>query len=106
RLDFASKAQQQAATLRKMILAMAKDIRVLVIKLADRLHNMQTIGALAEWKQQRTAQETLDIFAPLAHRLGMQEVKWQLEDLSFRVPHPKRYGEIEQMVAERAPAND
>jgi GTP diphosphokinase / guanosine-3',5'-bis(diphosphate) 3'-diphosphatase len=106
RLHFSTKEQQQAATFRKMILAMAKDLRVLVIKLADRLHNMQTIAPLSPWKQQRTAQETLDVYAPLAHRLGMQEVKWRLEDLSFAVLHPKRYGEIEQMVAERAPAND
>ena len=106
RLDFSTKEQQQAATLRKMIMAMAKDIRVLVIKLADRLHNLQTIDPPPEWKQQRTAQETLDIYAPLAHRLGMQEVKWRLEDLSFAVLHPKRCAEIEAMVAERAPANE
>ena len=99
RLQFDSKEAQQAATLRKMLVAMAKDIRVLLIKLADRLHNMRTIASLPEAKQQRIAQETLDIYAPLAHRLGIADVKWQLEDLAFDVLHPKRYAEIEQMVS-------
>jgi GTP pyrophosphokinase len=103
RLQFDSKEAQQAATMRKMLVAMAKDVRVLLIKLADRLHNMRTIASLPESKQQRIAQETLDIYAPLAHRLGIQDVKWQLEDLSFAVIHPKRYAEIEQMVASTAP---
>ena len=106
RLQFDTKEAQQAATLRKMLVAMAKDIRVLLIKLADRLHNMRTIAALPEGKQRRIAQETLDIYAPLAHRLGIQDVKWQLEDLSFAVLYPKRYAEIEQMVASRAPERD
>src|SRR6266516_4286575 len=106
RLQFASKAAQQAATLRKMLVAMAKDIRVLLIKLADRLHNMRTISSLPESKQQRIAQETLDIYAPLAHRLGIADVKWQLEDLAFDVLHPKRYAEIEQMVTLRAPERE
>ena len=92
--------------MRKMLVAMAKDARVLIIKLADRLHNMRTIAAMPDWKQKRTAQETIDIYAPLAHRLGMQEMKWQLEDLSFAVLHPKVYAEIEQMVATRAPERD
>src|SRR3954447_15261796 len=104
RIHFDSKEAQQAATMRKMLVAMAKDIRVLVIKLADRLHNMRTIASLPQAKQERIAQETLDIYAPLAHRLGIQDVKWQLEDLSFAVLHPKRYAEIEQMVASTAPA--
>lgn len=106
RLQFDSKEAQQAATLRKMLVAMAKDIRVLIIKLADRLHNMRTIGSMPEAKQRRIAQETLDIYAPLAHRLGIQDVKWQLEDLSFAVLHPQRYAEIEQMVAVRAPERE
>ncbi|MDQ3106745.1 MAG: bifunctional (p)ppGpp synthetase/guanosine-3',5'-bis(diphosphate) 3'-pyrophosphohydrolase [Actinomycetota bacterium] len=106
RISFETKEAQQAASMRKMLLAMANDPRVIYIKLADRLHNLRTIAAMAEHKQKRTAQETLDIYAPLAHRLGIQEVKWQLEDLSFSVMHPKRYAEIEQMVALRAPGRD
>ena len=103
RLQFDSKEAQQAATLRKMLVAMAKDIRVLLIKLADRLHNMRTIASLPEFKQRRIAQETLDIYAPLAHRLGIADVKWQLEDLAFAALHPDRYAEIEQMVAVQQP---
>src|SRR5271166_1515304 len=106
RLRFDSKEAQQAATMRKMLIAMARDWRVLVIKLADRLHNMRTISAMPVWKQHRTATETLDIYAPLAHRLGIQEIKWQLEDLAFQTLHPKRYAEIEQMVANRAPRRE
>jgi len=106
RVKFDSKEARQAANMRKMLVAMAKDLRVLVIKLADRLHNMRTVAALAEGKRQRIAQETLDIYAPLAHRLGIQDLKWQLEDLSFAVLHPKRYAEIEHMVATRAPERD
>jgi guanosine-3',5'-bis(diphosphate) 3'-pyrophosphohydrolase len=106
RLQFDSKEEQQSATLRKMLVAMAKDIRVLLIKLADRLHNMRTIASLPEAKQLRIAHETLDIYAPLAHRLGIADVKWQLEDLAFAVLHPKRYAEIEQMVATRSPERE
>jgi GTP pyrophosphokinase len=106
RLQFDSKEQQQAATIRKMLLAMASDWRVLLIKLADRLHNMRTLAVMPEWKQRRTAQETFDVYAPLAHRLGVQQVRWQLEDLAFATLHPKRYAEIEQMVAARAPQRD
>ncbi len=106
RVHFDSKEAQQAATMRKMLVAMAKDLRVLVIKLADRLHNMRTLAALPAWKQERTAQETLDIYAPLAHRLGMQEIKQQLEDLCFAALHPKRYAEIDHMVANRTPERD
>ncbi len=106
RLQFDSKEAQQAATIRKMLIAMASDWRVLLIKLADRLHNMQTLAVMPEWKQRRTAQETLDVYAPLAHRLGIEQVKWQLEDLAFATLHPKRYAEIEQMVATRAPQRE
>lgn len=106
RLSFDSKQAQQAATVRKMLIAMAKDTRVLIIKLADRLHNMRTLAVLPEWKQRRTAQETMDIYAPLAHRLGIQEIRWQLEDLAFAVLHPRRYAEIEQMVQMRTPERD
>ena len=106
RIHFESKEAQQAATLRKMLVAMAKDLRVLVIKLADRLHNMRTIAAIPAWKQERTAHETLDIYAPLAHRLGMGDVKQQLEDLCFASLHPKRYAEIDHMVATRAPERE
>ena len=106
RLQFDSKEAQQAATLRKMLVAMAKDIRVLLIKLADRLHNMRTIASLPEFKQRRIAQETLDIYAPLAHRLGIADVKWQLEDTAFAVLYPLRYAEIEQMVATQAPERE
>jgi GTP pyrophosphokinase len=106
RLRFDSKEAQQAATMRKMLVAMAKDLRVLIIKLADRLHNMRTIAAMPTWKQARSAQETLDIYAPLAHRLGMQDMKQQLEDLSFAALYPKRYAEIEQMVSTRSPERE
>ena len=106
RLQFDSKEQQQAATIRKMLVAMASDWRVLLIKLADRLHNMRTLAVMPEWKQRRTAQETFDVYAPLAHRLGVQQVRWQLEDLAFATLHPKRYAEIEQMVAVRAPQRE
>jgi guanosine-3',5'-bis(diphosphate) 3'-pyrophosphohydrolase len=106
RLQFSSKEAQHAATIRKMLVAMASDIRVLLIKLADRLHNMRTIGSLPIEKQRRIAQETIDVYAPLAHRLGIADVKWQLEDLAFEVLHPKRYAEIEQMVKSRAPERE
>ena len=106
RLQFDSKEEQQAATVRKLLVAVAQDIRVLIIKLADRLHNMRTLAVLPEWKQQRTAGETLHVFAPLAHRLGMEELKVQLEDLSFAALHPKWYAEIDHMVALRDPERD
>ncbi|MFV1990054.1 MAG: bifunctional (p)ppGpp synthetase/guanosine-3',5'-bis(diphosphate) 3'-pyrophosphohydrolase, partial [Acidimicrobiales bacterium] len=103
RITFNSKEAQQAATMRKMLVAMAKDLRVLIIKLSDRLHNMRTIAVMRPDKQVRIATETLDIYAPLAHRLGMQEVKMQLEDLAFAAKYPRRFAEIEQMVDSRAP---
>ena len=106
RLEFDSKEAQQAATIRKMFIAMAQDWRVLLIKLADRLHNMRTISVMPMQRQRSIAQETLDVYAPLAHRLGVQQVKWQLEDLSFATLHPKRYAEIEQMVAARQPERE
>jgi guanosine-3',5'-bis(diphosphate) 3'-pyrophosphohydrolase len=106
RVRFDSKEAQQAATMRKMLVAMAKDMRVLLIKLADRLHNMRTIAAMPTFKQQRAAQETLDIYAPLAHRLGMQHLKQELEDLAFASLYPKQYAEIEQMVSTRSPERD
>ncbi len=106
RLEFDSKEAQQAATIRKMFIAMAQDWRVLLIKLADRLHNMRTISVMPMARQRSIAQETLDVYAPLAHRLGVQQVKWQLEDLSFATLHPKRYAEIEQMVAARQPERE
>jgi guanosine-3',5'-bis(diphosphate) 3'-pyrophosphohydrolase len=93
-------------TIRKMIVAMSQDIRVLVIKLADRLHNMRTLHYLRPDKQSRIATETLEIFAPLAHRLGMNAIKWELEDLAFGTLHPKVYDEIVRLVAEAAPSRD
>ncbi|MBA3720359.1 MAG: bifunctional (p)ppGpp synthetase/guanosine-3',5'-bis(diphosphate) 3'-pyrophosphohydrolase, partial [Nocardioidaceae bacterium] len=96
----------QAETIRKMVVAMSKDIRVLVIKLADRLHNMRTLRHVKKESQARKARETLEIFAPLAHRLGMNTIKWELEDLAFSTLHPKVYDEIVRLVAERAPARD
>src|SRR3954452_2294726 len=106
RIRFDSKEEQQAATMRKMLVAMAKDLRVLIIKLADRLHNMRTLAAIPPEKQRRIAQETLDIYAPLAHRLGMQEVKQQLEDLAFAALYPKRFAELDHLVGEREPERE
>lgn len=96
----------QAETVRKMVIAMAKDPRVLVIKLADRLHNMRTMRYLKREKQEKKARETLEIYAPLAHRLGMNTIKWELEDLAFAILYPKMYDEIVRLVAERAPKRD
>ncbi len=96
----------QSETIRKMVVAMARDIRVLVIKLADRLHNMRTLRYLRQDKQERIARETLEIYAPLAHRLGMNTIKWELEDLAFATLHPKVYDEIVRLVAERAPSRE
>src|ERR1700754_2984533 len=96
----------EGETIRKMIIAMARDPRVLVIKVADRLHNMRTMRFLPPEKQARKARETLEVIAPLAHRLGMATVKWELEDLSFAILHPKKYEEIVRLVADRAPSRD
>jgi len=96
----------QAETVRKMVVAMSRDIRVLVIKLADRLHNMRTLHHLKPEKRERISRETLEIYAPLAHRLGMNTVKWELEDLAFATLNPKVYNEIVRLVADRAPSRD
>lgn len=96
----------EAETVRKMVIAMSRDIRVLVIKLCDRLHNARTWGFVSSDSATRKARETLDIYAPLAHRLGMNAIKWELEDLSFAVIEPKKYEEITRLVAERSPSRD
>ncbi|GMA31376.1 hypothetical protein GCM10025875_13680 [Litorihabitans aurantiacus] len=96
----------QAETVRKMVVAMARDIRVLVIKLADRLHNARTWKFVSSGSAERKARETLEIYAPLAHRLGMNTIKWELEDLSFATLYPKVYDEIVRLVTERAPARE
>ena len=96
----------KAETIRKMVVAMAKDPRVLVIKLADRLHNMRTLAFLPPAKREQKARETLEILAPLAHRLGMNTIKWELEDLAFGTLYPKRYDEISRLVGEHAPQRD
>jgi len=99
-------AAAQAETVRKIVIAMAKDIRVLVIKLADRLHNARTWRYVSRESAQRKAKETLEIYAPLAHRLGMNTIKWELEDLSFQALYPKVYDEIVRLVADQAPARE
>ena len=96
----------EAETVRKMIVAMSRDIRVLVIKLADRLHNARTWKFVSSESASRKARETLDIYAPLAHRLGMNAIKWELEDLSFEILEPKKFEEISRLVAERSPSRD
>ncbi|WP_257158328.1 RelA/SpoT family protein [Corynebacterium cystitidis] len=99
-------AAAEAETIRKMIVAMAQDPRVLVIKVGDRLHNMRTMRFLPPEKQAKKARQTLEVIAPLAHRLGMASVKWELEDLSFAILYPKKYEEIVRLVADRAPSRD
>jgi GTP pyrophosphokinase len=95
-----------AETVRKMVIAMARDVRVLVVKLADRLHNMRTLRYMPIDKQEKKARETLEIYAPLAHRLGINAMKWELEDLSFATLHPKMFDEIVSLVSQRAPSRD
>ena len=101
RIKFQSREQAEAENYRKMIVAMAQDVRVILIKLADRLHNMRTIEYLGRQKQAQKARETLEVYAPLAHRLGIHALKWELEDLSFQTLHPRKYAEIKAMVADQ-----
>src|SRR5262249_15427475 len=106
RISFQSREQAQAENYRKMILAMARDERVILIKLADRLHNMRTIEYLGKQKQIQKAKETLEVYAPLAHRLGIHALKWELEDLAFERLPPRKYAEIKAMVNERRAERD
>ena len=106
RLKLADRTTQQVTALRKMLVTMARDLRVLFIKFADRLHNMQTLAALPLDRQESIATETLQVYAPLADRLGMEQLKTQLEDLSFSVLHPKWYAEIDHLVEERSPERE
>jgi GTP pyrophosphokinase len=101
RIHFASREQAQAENYRKMVMAMAEDYRVILIKLADRLHNMRTIEYLGKQKQLQKARETLEVYAPLAHRLGIHSIKWELEDRAFQTLHPRKYVEIQAMVNQR-----
>jgi GTP diphosphokinase / guanosine-3',5'-bis(diphosphate) 3'-diphosphatase len=100
-LTFQSRDQAQAENYRKMMVAMATDVRVILIKLADRLHNMRTIAAVPKQKQIEKARETLDIYGPIAHRLGIHAIKWELEDLAFQTLHPRKYNEIKALVAQQ-----
>src|SRR5687768_7019445 len=93
--------EQQAENIRKMFMAMAEDVRVVIIKLADRLHNMQTLQYLAPEKQARIARQTMEIYAPLAHRLGMWQIKWELEDLAFKFTEPEKFRQLVEMLADR-----
>src|ERR1700726_1663313 len=100
-ITFQSRDEAQANNYRKMMVAMATDVRVILIKLADRLHNMRTIDAMPKQKQMEKARETLEIYAPLAHRLGIHALKWELEDLAFATLHPRKYEEIKVLVAQQ-----
>lgn len=106
RIKFSSLAEAQSQNLRKMLIAMAKDIRVILIKLADRLHNMRTLSALDADKRREKAIETMEIYAPLAHRLGISSIKWELEDLAFYYLEPRKFQQIQKMVAESRAARE
>ncbi len=101
RVQFQTREQAEAENYRKMVVAMAEDVRVILVKLADRLHNLRTIEYLGKQKQVQKSKEALEVYAPLAHRLGIHALKWELEDLAFQTLHPRKYSEIKQMVAER-----
>jgi GTP diphosphokinase / guanosine-3',5'-bis(diphosphate) 3'-diphosphatase len=101
RVQFQSREQAEAENYRKMVVAMSEDVRVILVKLTDRLHNLRTIEYLGKQKQIQKAKEALEVYAPLAHRLGIHALKWELEDLSFQILHPRKYEEIKAMVAER-----
>src|SRR5918911_3844575 len=101
RVQFQSREHAEAENYRKLVVAMAEDVRVILIKLADRLHNLRTIEYMGKQTQVRKARETLEVYAPLAHRLGIHALKWELEDLAFQTLHPRKYEEIKQMVAQQ-----
>ncbi len=106
KINYNSKEEAKADAIRKMVIAMSKDIRVLILKLADRLHNIETIDYLNEWKQEKIAQETLYVYAPLAHRLGLQSIKHTLEDVSFNILFKNQNEEIENLINKSSPNRD
>ncbi|MBC8167096.1 MAG: bifunctional (p)ppGpp synthetase/guanosine-3',5'-bis(diphosphate) 3'-pyrophosphohydrolase [Bryobacteraceae bacterium] len=106
KLDLRSREQRESESMRKMLLAMVSDIRVILVKLADRLHNMRTLGAVSRERQERIAQETLDIYAPIAHRLGMGKIRGELEDLSFRYLEPEAYSDVMEQIETKRQANE
>ena len=106
KINFKSKTESQAENFRRMFLAMAQDIRVIVVKLADRLHNMRTLEYMSESSRRRSAQETRDIFAPLANRLGIWQIKWELEDLSFKYLEPEAFRQMQEHVSEKRTARE